>query len=258
MLSHTEFPSAIDPKADHRRAPAPALGQDRQERYAICYTPKRGSAFAAFGRSWFGRANDGATLHAFSASSLGGLVEEYASPFPGRYIGLHAPFFSPFPLREEANLNEVDTRLMAFASHRKKIETGPLVLACVKNSLVLQPAKPRPELSWLALQCFNAFESFAANSPMAETEHPHLSRHQKLLLKSFGQPHVMSEFRFSIALTGALEPAHLSLVANALAPMIADLCAEGALIDGLSLVAETGRARHASPMRLIGRHPLAD
>ena len=39
-------------------------------RYAIYYTPQPGTPLAAFGRSWFGRANDGATLQAFSDAGL--------------------------------------------------------------------------------------------------------------------------------------------------------------------------------------------
>ncbi|MFZ2019984.1 MAG: hypothetical protein WAU90_15065, partial [Methyloceanibacter sp.] len=41
-------------------------------RYAIYFTPQPGTALAAFGRSWFGRANDGATLQAFSDSGFAG------------------------------------------------------------------------------------------------------------------------------------------------------------------------------------------
>ena len=41
-------------------------------RYAIYYTPRPGTALAAFGRSWFGRANDGVTLQAFSDAGLTG------------------------------------------------------------------------------------------------------------------------------------------------------------------------------------------
>ena len=41
-------------------------------RYAIYFTPQPGTALAAFGRSWFGRANDGITLQAFSDAGLSG------------------------------------------------------------------------------------------------------------------------------------------------------------------------------------------
>ena len=49
-------------------------------RYAIYYTPLPGSPLAAFGRSWFGRANDGATLQAFSDTGLTGAAGSLSWP----------------------------------------------------------------------------------------------------------------------------------------------------------------------------------
>ena len=226
-------------------------------RYAVYYTPQPGSALAAFGRSWFGRANDGATLQAFSTCGLDALPDSKISPFADRYLGLHAPFVSPCALREDTTLDKVKTRLANFAGRRKKISTGPLKLARAGRSLVLRPAEPRPEVSWLALQCFNAFESFAAKPDDTTESYPHLSVHQQLLLRSLGQSNVMSEFRFSIRLTGPLDPAHLNLVSQALHPLIADVCAEGVCVDGLSLIADSGGHAEASPLRLIQRYTLA-
>ena len=57
-------------------------------RYAIYYTPQPRTALAAFGRSWFGRANDGVTLQAFSAAGLAGTSFAKIAAGPGRYTGL--------------------------------------------------------------------------------------------------------------------------------------------------------------------------
>src|SRR5215813_11654273 len=56
-------------------------------RYAIYFTPQPGTALAAFGRSWFGRANDGATLQAFSDTGLAGLAATKPLSSPSRYSG---------------------------------------------------------------------------------------------------------------------------------------------------------------------------
>ena len=69
-------------------------------RYAIYYTPRPGTALAAFGRSWFGRANDGATLQAFSERGLTGAGFAKLPMASGRYGGLHTAFKAPFALRE--------------------------------------------------------------------------------------------------------------------------------------------------------------
>jgi hypothetical protein len=72
-------------------------------------------------------------------------------------------------------------------------------------------------------------------------------------LKSFGDPHVLSEYRFYITLTGPLDSAHLERVAQALWPMLEEICASGVTVDGLSLL---GEAKNGAPLRLIGRYRL--
>ena len=122
----------------------PLSDEPHLAQFSICYTSRSGSVLAAFGRSWFGQANDGTTRCAFSAPGLGGTTPGEIAPTPDRYLGLHAPFFSPLRLREGARIEDVKARLTSFAAHRKPIETGPLTLMRVRRSLVLRPAAPRP------------------------------------------------------------------------------------------------------------------
>ena len=231
-------------------------------RFSICYTPRPGSALAQFGRSWFGRTNDGTALRAFSAS---GGAPSAITPSPGRYLGLHAPLFASSPLRGDVRVDELRDHLERFAAHRKPIETGPLELTRIGPSLVLRPAGPRPELDWLALQCFNAFDSYVAAADMPDEDLPHLNSYQRLILKSFGQPNVMSEYRFSLQLTGLLNDRQLDRVAQALRPLVAELCADGVCVDGLSLIGTPDASANGSassqipeaPARLLGRYALA-
>src|SRR5262245_31473818 len=225
-------------------------------RYAIYYTPKPGTALAAFGRSWFGRANDGVTLQAFSDAGLAGTSFAKIAAGPGRYTGLHALFRAPFTLRDGAGLDAVKTRLINFAARRKPVETGPLTLSRADRSLVLRPVEAKPALEWLAAQCVAAFEDFAAppsDAERAEYASPLLSDYQRVLLESFGDPYVLSEYRFVITLTGPLDAAHLERVAQALWPVLEEICASGVSVDALSLFGDTGGR---SPMRLIGRYRL--
>ncbi|MGH6736591.1 MAG: DUF1045 domain-containing protein [Methyloceanibacter sp.] len=223
-------------------------------RYAIFYTPRPGTALAAFGRSWFGRANDGVTLQAFSAAGLSGSGFAKIPHAPGRYTGLHATVRAPFALRDGVGLDELKSRLIAFAARREAVETGPLTLARSGRYLVLRPVEPRPALDWLAAQCVNAFEDFPVSPDDEDGDDVrHLTDHQRLLLKSFGHPHVMSEYRFSITLTGPLDKAHMDRVSQALWPVIEEICASGVTVDGLSLFGDAGGR---TPMRMIGRYRL--
>jgi hypothetical protein len=230
--------------------------QSSSARYAIYYTPQPGSALASFGRSWFGRANDGATLQAFSDAGLAGPSFAKIPTAPGRYTGLHALFRAPFALRDGLGPDALKTRLINFAATRKPVATGPLTLSRAGGFLVLRPVEPAPALEWLAAQCVGAFEDFAA--PPNDTERDGnagspLSDYQRLLLASFGDPYVLSEYRFYITLTGPLDAAHLERVAQALWPVLEEICATGVTVDGLSLFADTGGR---SPMRLVGRYRL--
>jgi len=226
-------------------------------RYAIYFTPQPGTALAAFGRSWFGRANDGATLQAFSDSGFAGTGFAKVPAVPGRYTGLYAQFKAPFALRDGIALDALKHRLISFAARRKSAETGPLTLAREGRFLVLRPIEPTPMLEWLAAQCVAAFEDLAA--PLSDAERaahasPNLSDYQRLLLESFGDPYVLSEYRFYITLTGPLDKTHLERVAQALWPVLDEICASGVSVDGLSLFGDSGGR---SPMRLIGRYRLA-
>ena len=225
-------------------------------RYAIYFTPQPGTALAAFGRSWFGRANDGATLQAFSDSGFAGTGFAKVPSAPGRYTGLHALLKAPFALRDGMGVDALKSRLVSFATRRKPAETGPLTLAREGRFLVLRPVEPTPVLEWLAAQCVAAFEDFAA--PPGDTERaahasPNLSDYQRLLLESFGDPYVLSEYRFYITLTGPLDKTHLERVTQALWPVLEEICASGVTVDGLSLFGDCGGR---SPMRLIGRYRL--
>jgi hypothetical protein len=225
-------------------------------RYAIYYTPQPGTALAAFGRSWFGRANDGATLQAFSDAGLAGTSFAKIAAAPGRYTGLHALFRAPFALRDGVGPEALKSRLINFVARRKPVETGPLTLSRAGRSLVLRPVESTPALEWLAAQCVGAFEDFAAPPTDVEREEhasPVLSDYQRLLLESFGDPYVLSEYRFAITLTGPLDAAHLERVSQALWPVLEEICASGVTVDGLSLFGDSGGR---PPMRLTGRYRL--
>ena len=240
---------------DRQRAGA-TPSQANFARYAIFYTPQPGTALSAFGRSWFGRANDGVTLQAFSDAGLSGASFARLAPAKGRYTGLHALIMAPFTPRDGIGADALKTQLINFAARRKPMATGPLTLARAGRFLVLRPVEAMPALDWLAAQCVASFEDLAASPSDAERgEHANsnLSNSQRLLLESCGDPNALSEYRFSITLTGPLDSAHLERVAQALWPVLEEICASGVTVDGLSLFGDSGGR---SPPRLIGRYRL--
>ncbi len=216
--------------------PGTSSAQPSFARYAIFYTPRPGTALAAFGRSWFGRANDGVTLQAFSDAGLSGTSFARLAPAPGRYTGLHARVMTPFRPRDGIGLDAIKTRLINFAARRKPVATGPLTLSRAGRFLVLRPVEATPGLDWLAAQCVACFQDFTAPPPEAAREE-----------------HAFQN-RFSVSLTGPLDPSHLDRVTQALWPVLDEICASGVTVDALSLFGDSGGR---SPMRLIGRYRLA-
>lgn len=233
-----------------------AASRTSPARYAVYYTPQPGSALAAFGRSWFGRANDGVTLQAFSEAGFSGVGFVKIPAMPGRYTGLHALFKPPFALREGFGPDALRARLANFAARLKPVATGPLTLARSGRFLVLRPVEPTPALEWLAGECAGAFEDFTEPGTVDDRDacaSPHLSDYQRQLLQSFAPKHGGSDYRFTITLAGPLDAAHLERVTQALWPVLEEICAEGVNVDGLSLFGDAGRR---SPMRLLGRYRL--
>lgn len=225
-------------------------------RYAVYYTPQPGTALASFGRSWFGRANDGMTLQAFSEAGLSGASFARIPAAPGRYTGLHALFKPPFALRNGFGPDALRARIASFAAQLKSVATGSLTLARSGRFLVLRPVEPTPGLEWLAGQCDGAFDDFAEATTLddgAADTGPHLSDYQRQLLQSFAPKHEANGYRFTITLAGPLEPAHLERVTQALWPVLDEICASGVTVDGFSLFGDAGRR---SPMRLLGRYRL--
>jgi len=216
--------------------PSAAAAEPGFARFAIFYTPRPGTALAAFGRSWFGRANDGVTLQAFSDAGLSGTNFARLAPVPGRYTGLHAPIRATFTPRDGIGPDAIKTRLIDFTARREPVATGPLTLSRAGRFLVLRPVEPTPGLDWLAAQCATCFEDFTVSPAEAARED-----------RAF-------QNRFSISLTGPLEAAHLERVTQALWPVLDEICASGVTVDALSLFGESGGR---SPMRLIGRYRLA-
>ncbi|XSG81165.1 MAG: DUF1045 domain-containing protein [Methyloligella sp. ZOD6] len=243
--------AAID--HDPKDAPLPRM---MYVRYGIYFIPTPNSALAAFSRSWFGHAGDGSTLHAFSGPGLSSYGAAKMPAAPGRYPGLHAPFKAPFALRRGKGPEALSNRLKSFTKRREPVATGPLTLARDGRFLVLRPEEQNPALDWLATQCVNGFDGFADHAHPAEreaSENSKLNAYQRLLLESFGDPNVMSEFRFSLRLTGPMEPAQIERVAEALWPVLERICDEGIEIDALTLLGDPGGR---APLRMLRRYPL--
>jgi putative phosphonate metabolism protein len=227
------------------------------ERFAIYWSPEPGTALHALGQQWLGHDPDG--KHSASPGFSFALAPDAArkvTAAPRRY-GLHATLKAPFRLRPGVQIKDLSRRLEVFAAVRDALSVGPLVLAEIDGFLALCPEEPNPALDQLAHACVLAFDDLRApldDDDRARRLAADLSPHQRILLEQWGYPHVLSEFRFHITLTGRLSEEEAQHVREVLEPHLEPICREPIEISSLALLGDPGQG---APFCLLGRFPLA-
>ena len=224
-------------------------------RYAIYYAPKPGSKLARFGAEWLGYdITTGATLPqpVLCKISSERLCEITAEP---RRYGFHATLKPPFSLAEGCDAAALDAAVAALAADAEAFEAPRLQLTCLTGFWALTFSEPCPEMDRLAERCVAEFDRFRA--PPSPTEFARrreagLSLAQEALLRRWGYPYVMTEFRFHMTLTGRLDPVEGAQVAAELAPLCAPFCESGLLIDAIGLFRQTPD----HPFRLLRHYKL--
>ena len=225
-------------------------------RYAIFFAPQSGSPLAEFGNRWLGRdpvgAEDLAQPHP-PGIDPGRMVEITQSPW--RY-GFHATLKPPFALKEGTTAADLDAAARAFAA-RRPFEV-PLKLDSLAGFLALVPAAPVPELDALAADCVREFDRFRAppdEAELARRRAAGLTERQETLLRQWGYPYVMEEFRFHMTLTERLDEPERSALRAALDPLVAPLVRSPLVVDAVALFEQADRE---APMLLAGRYPFGD
>lgn len=226
-------------------------------RYAIYYAPEPGSALEAFGNRWLGR--DAASGEPVPQEDLPGLSAQKLAEItqaPRRY-GFHGTLKPPFRLAAGQTAGALRQAVAAFAATRIGFDMPPLRLAVLGRFLALVPSEPCPALDALAADCVRAFDSFRAPADAAELERRRrdgLSERQDRLLRLWGYPYVLEEFRFHLTLTGPLpDEGTRETVRAALDPLVAPLCREPVPVRSLCLFAQ---ADAAAPFRIAARYAL--
>jgi putative phosphonate metabolism protein len=170
-----------------------------------------------------------------------------------RKYGLHATMKPPFRLAHGATPAMLDAALASFCAQRPAVTLEGLELARLGRFLALRPLGDEGPLNALAADTVRGFDAFRA--PLTEAEltrrrEAGLTPEQDALLRAWGYPYVMDQFRFHITLTGKLPVAQARQTALALAPVLTPLLPAPFVIDALSLAGEDAQGR----FHLISRH----
>ncbi|WP_372893496.1 DUF1045 domain-containing protein, partial [Rhodosalinus sp.] len=186
-------------------------------RYAVYALPE--GALGAAGAAWLGW--DARAGRAVAQPEVPGLPRPVAelTGRPGRY-GFHATMKPPFRLTEGRTEAELCAAFDAFCARAWPAQAEGLAVAAVGPFLALRPEGETGELDRLAAAAVEVLDAFRAPPDAAELARrrkPGLSHRQDALLRRWGYPYVMEEFRFHVTLTGPLDDAERDRAQAALA-----------------------------------------
>jgi len=224
-----------------------------QPRYAVYYAPPPDSGLWELAQHWLGRdCESGAALARPAIDGLHTVDLDGATASP-RHYGFHATLKAPFRLASGTSLRDLHDALAAFASRQSPFEAPPLALRALGSFLALTLSEPCEEMDGLAATAVRDFEPLRA--PLREEDLQRrlksgLTARQEALLRQWGYPYVMEEFRFHMTLTGPLETAQRELLQPHLTALFSPHMAAPFSVDTVCLY---GQYNQAAPFQLMDR-----
>ena len=232
-------------------------GQARtQGRFAIYFAPAAGSSLAKAGARWLGRdaqarmALAQPQVEELSSARLAAIT---AAP---RHYGFHATLKAPFLPAEDTTAPELHEASARLAAGRRAFSLS-LCVGEISGFLALVPVRTPGALVDLEAACVQQLDRFRAPARQMEVEKRRaagLTARQEALLREWGYPYVLDEFRFHMTLTERLEEPERGQVKRSLQKMFGPILDLPVRIDSISLFEQPDRR---SPFAEIARYPLA-
>lgn len=226
-------------------------------RYAVYYAPPRGSPLARFGAGWLGwdPVVGRAVAHP-PAPPLTGADIERVTRTPRRY-GFHGTLKAPFRLAEGVGYDDLHRAVAGLAAASAPVALPGLRLTRLGRFVALTPAGDQAALARLAERLVIDLDDLRApldDAELARRRRSPLTPRQDMLLRQWGYPYALEEFRFHLTLTGALPAEEGERVTAALRPLVARFLKEPVVVGEVCLFADPGGGRC---FRLVDRVPLA-
>lgn len=195
-------------------------------RYAIYYTPDLASPLAQFGASWLGwDIHQGVEMPHPDMPDLPDAIADLTQT-PRKY-GFHGTLKAPFHLTEGKTETGLCTAIERFAQSRHVFEFGPLHVTNLGRFIALTQITPNPSLHVLASACVRELDVFRAPMTVEDLQRrrkSNLTARQDALLRFWGYPYVMEEFRFHLTLTGPIAEDKIdavkAILTKALSPLL--------------------------------------
>jgi hypothetical protein len=223
---------------------------EKMHRYAVYYAPRSG-AFADHAACWLGcNGLTGADMpppEVLGPPDVPGLPESSASltKDPRRY-GFHGTIRAPFRPAEGISVQEIGAQVASLAAGLQPVMCDGLQIENLHGFVALTPGGGHAALQDLAASVVKATNPLRA--PLSESEiarrHPErLTPRQRDLLRDWGYPFVMEEFRFHLTLTDRLPQDQLPTVIAALWAYFDPVLPRPFLIEDLCLFGEDAKGR---------------
>lgn len=173
-----------------------------------------------------------------------------------RRYGFHATLKAPFRLADGRTPEELDAAVARFAADHAGVAVPRLSLARLGGFFALVPGTDAPDLHALAEEVVTSFDRFRAQATEAETARRNqaaLTPRQRELLKAWGYPYVLDEFRFHLTLTDRIPRPRRQEVERVLHGWFGALLGATLPVAALALFTE---AEPGAPFTLRAVHPL--
>ena len=194
-------------------------------RYAIYYAPTAGSSLGIFGNSWLGwDINTATETPRPSIHNLPDSIENLTKT-PQKY-GSHGTLKAPFHLVDGHDIDDLKQAVEDFAKTRRAFERGKLRISNLGNFITLTQTEPSDQLVTLASECVMELDRFRAPLSKADIQRrlrANLSSRHEHLMRTWGYPYIMEQFRFHLTLTGQLSEANASILQLALSEKLATI-----------------------------------
>jgi hypothetical protein len=230
-------------------------------RFALFAAPGTGSADPAGvllrekAEQWLGRSASGNPVTpgvpaGWSRAAIDALTGD------ARRYGFHATLKPPFRLAEGRTPEELDAAVARFAAGTAGAMIPRLSLGRLGGFLALVPGAQALGLHALADEVVKGFDDFrapATDAELARRNPVSLTPRQRELLKTWGYPYVLDEFRFHLTLTDRIPGGQRPEVERVLSDWFAPLLGATVPVDALALFTE---AAPGAPFGLYAVHPL--
>ena len=214
-----------------------------------------GAALRERAEQWLGRSVMGGTV---PPGAPAGWIREVsdAITMDARRYGFHGTLKAPFRLAEGRAPEELDAAVARFAAGRAGVVIPRLSLARLGGFFALVPGAAATELRALADDVVTGLDAFRApltDAEFARRRPESLTPRQRELLKAWGYPYVLEEFRFHLTLTDRIPAERRPAVERTLRGWFADSLGADVPVTALALFIED---EPGAPFLLHAVHPL--